>query len=117
MNEKEELNRWCHTVLLGKCWHEFAPYRAIHGQHKCLKDCGTDRHDDDAWNPDYCSSLDLASIVEAKAIEVAGEDLWLRATINLSIDNDDGESLCLMRRQITASAETRCKAARAAVEG
>ena len=85
--EKDELNRWCHKFM-GYCLSR-------------SEDCGCTPRD-------YTESLDLASIVEAKAIE-RERSAYFRELEKLC---DYDEESC-----ITASAETRCKAARAAVEG
>lgn len=50
-----EVSRYLHERILGKCWHEFEEYRAIHGNDNCLKDCGVTRYDKDQLHMDYCS--------------------------------------------------------------
>jgi len=133
--EKDELNRWCHTVLLGKCWHEpkqdsvdvglrFVP--CVH----CPNNLKVDL--DGIYNPDYTSSLNLASIVEAKILDMdlgqkymvhlaelvgINSERWSRADTQpegwtlIHLSACDGFMLA------TADAPTRCKAARAVVEG
>lgn len=34
----EEMNRYCHEVILGKCWHEMRGGRVRPA--RCIKDCG-----------------------------------------------------------------------------
>lgn len=87
--EKEELNRWCHKFM-GYCLSR-------------NEDCGCTPRD-------YTDSLDLASIVEAKAIERVGQDMYF-----LFLCHE--VKSCHPLDNVTASAESRCKAARAAVEG
>lgn len=127
--EKELLNRWCHTVLLGKCKHRFDPDELNRTAllPRCL-DCGarplscqTGKGEDRykvlsvEWRiPDYTSSLDLASIVEAKAIELKGWNIYSGA---LLIVVGYSRNEFISKKMVTASAPTRCKAARAAVEG
>mgnify|MGYP003441642126 FL=1 len=76
--DNETINKRVHTEIMGKCWHEFAP-RKVDDEPLCLHCkkhayllnenyliagdtvCGK-------FNPDYCSSLDLAATVEAVVI-------------------------------------------------
>ena len=67
--EKEELNRWCHTVLLGNDWNEHPDLCVVCNKPEDAHPIGGDRFMPPPQNPDYTPSLDLASIVEAKAIE------------------------------------------------
>jgi len=121
--EKEELNRWCHTVLLGKCWHSRHFWREKNWCPNCSP-IPTEGGIYVSHVPDYCSSLDLASIVEAKAIERVGEvhmadclhnicshEYFARFAENKLIEWHPWAAIAF------ASAETRCKAARAVVEG
>lgn len=110
-----ELNRWAHE-LLGLChaittstdWSKF-------DDEGICQDCGTviEKHPD---MPDYCSSLDLAAKVEAKAIELAGEEVYLEA-LKSCRTNKTGSKRWLMIRDVTAPALTRVQAAKRAVEG
>lgn len=109
--EKEELNRWCHKFM-GYCLSR-------------NEDCGCTPRD-------YTESLDLASIVEAKILDMdlgqkymvhlAGlveinSERWSRADTQpegwtlIHLSACDGFMLA------TAPPQSRCKAARAAVEG
>lgn len=86
METNEELNRWAHRFT-GRC---------LAGM-----DC-------ECTPDDYCSSLDLAAIVEAKAIEMNRQAYFTEL-----------EKLCEYDEQaaITAPAITRVEAAKRAVEG
>ncbi len=67
----EEINRYCHEVILGLCWHE--------GDFDCLK-CSTVNYSGwpDNWNnPNHCSSLDAVAEVEAKVIAAVGLSAYL----------------------------------------
>lgn len=85
-----ELNRWAHSFLGLYC-----------------------------PNPDYCSSLDLAAIVESKAIEMVGyrkygAELYSLLTRGFRDNPDVIEEARLL---VTAPALTRVQAAMRAVEG
>lgn len=119
MNETEELelNQWLHTVLLGKHWH---PPKTSDSEWFCDECKG--QFGLHGFNPDYTSSLDLAAIVEAKAIETAGWQVYVDALwgviASLKYDGDRvKDARPLPQMMTTANAITRCRAARAAVEG
>lgn len=96
MTEKE-LNRWCHKFM-GYC---------LSGN----EDCGCTPRD-------YTESLDLASIVEAKAIETVGWQPYMDALWDLAVrEMQDDMSKKLPQIITTASALARCQASRAALEG
>jgi hypothetical protein len=110
-----ELNRWAHE-LLGLCWHDWRSMGPGWGYV-----CGRCRQTSSfSGKPDYCSSLDLAAKVEAKAIEMVGwlkysEAIWdlLIAEVSFSILRWPA----IMRRYTTLPALTRVQAAKRAVEG
>lgn len=103
-----ELNRWA-AEFLGNCCHEWDLPR------KCVK-CGANwRTTQD--NPDYCSSLDLAAKVEAKAIETVGRE---RVALFLFYEMlSEIERLDMKPSEVVpfAPAFTRVQAAKRAVEG
>lgn len=120
-----ELNRWAHSFVDGDQHNTVQVSRqvmwgdkpVVGNAWKCRK-CGyrRDRQSDfekfdcDIPIPDYCSSLDLAAIVEAKAIELVGKDqyfLFLCCEVKSSHPLDN----------IVAPALTRVQAAKRAVEG
>lgn len=119
-----ELNRWAHE-LLGNCWHINS---TVNGGCKDCPDCSqmiieSPEH----YRPAYTESLDLAAKVEAKAIELVGEEVYIEHALSLMGDEflsirypEDGtielsyERLAALR---TASALTRVQAAKRAVEG
>jgi len=53
MIDNETINKAI-AEFMNLCWHEFEPYRAIHGNDKCLKNCGATRYDDNLHR-DFCS--------------------------------------------------------------
>lgn len=137
-----ELNRWAHE-LLGQCWHETRKLSLIERipvagwtgrvkgyklpalSRECLK-CGkpiTPMYENGVPRvlfprlPDYCSSLDLAAKVEAKAIEMVGEDRYFREVLTIIKSKDAPETLLNAIDCITAPALTRVEAAKRAVEG
>lgn len=111
-----ELNRWAHE-LLGNCWHINS---TVNGGCKDCPDCSqmiieSPEH----YRPDYCSSLDLAAIVESKAIEMVGyrkygAELYSLLTRGFRDNPDVIEEARLL---VTAPALTRVQAAMRAVEG
>lgn len=138
-----ELNRWAHEQLLGLCWHETRKLSLIERipvtgwtgrvkgyklpalSRECIK-CGkpiTPMYENGVArvlfpaSPDYCSSLDLAAKVEAKAIELVGRE---RVALFLFY-----EMLCEIERLDMKPSEvvpfapalTRVQAAKRAVEG
>lgn len=130
-----ELNRWAHSFVDGDQHNTVQVSRqvmwgdkpVVGNAWKCRK-CGyrRDRQSDfekfdcDIPIPDYCSSLDLAAKVEAKAIELVGwlkysEAIWdlLIAEVSFSILRWPA----IMRRYTTLPALTRVQAAKRAVEG
>lgn len=97
METNEELNRWAHRFT-GRC---------LAGM-----DC-------ECTPDDYCSSLDLAAIVESKAIEMVGyrkygAELYSLLTRGFRDNPDVIEEARLL---VTAPALTRVQAAMRAVEG
>jgi hypothetical protein len=72
--DNETINRHIHEML-GKCWHRFEPYRAIHGNDKCLENCGATRYTADR-SMDYCSDDSPRRLLNEavdKAVEMVGE--------------------------------------------
>jgi hypothetical protein len=71
--DNETINRHIHEML-GKCWHRFEPYRAIHGNDKCLENCGATRYTADR-SMDYCSDDSPRRLLNEavdKAVEMVG---------------------------------------------
>lgn len=62
----EDLNRWLHENVIGKCWH--ANFTDRFHCHKCPP------WERGNWepDPDYCNSLDAVAKVEVKIIEALG---------------------------------------------
>ncbi len=130
METNEELNRWAHSFLGKKMPEpEVCPLCNVsHDSHKA-------RFNNEVKAlPDYCSSLDLAAKVEAKAIEMVGRDVYVEAlerVITHVIMGMAGEEPVKRLRPIemagvidvaklhtpTAPAITRVEAAKRAVEG
>lgn len=117
METNEELNRWAHTWL-GFCWHDIDVEGTPNGFKVWCKLC----HDPEApetENPAYTESLDLAAIVESKAIEMVGyrkygAELYSLLTRGFRDNPDVIEEARLL---VTAPALTRVQAAMRAVEG
>lgn len=49
----EEINRYIHTEIMGKCWHDFQCVPSIRTTEYACTICGSDNPG--AHNPDYCS--------------------------------------------------------------
>lgn len=138
---ENELNKWIVEVLFEGCWHKWEGDWLGDGMVVC--GCGekyewNDNYSAD-WrppnNPEFTKSLDLASLAEAKAIEVVGREAYIAALAKAVSDQ--------MTRHVmeqfpgrewrsieiagwldeaklhvpTAGATARCTAVRAAVEG
>jgi len=96
------LNQWGHE-LLGKCWHEFTSHRAIHDQPTCLKECGATRWDENVANPNYCSDLNAARLVELKVLKLLPDDSYLvYVFIVLQRTKFDGHELSIALLRIDA---------------
>jgi len=109
---ENELNKWIAEVLFEGCWHDWRSMGPNWG-YRCGKDCG--KTSPANYNPDYCNDLNLASLAEAKAIEVAG---WNKYYMALTDAIDPLTTDCVsIRLIVTATALQRCTAVRAAVEG
>lgn len=78
----EELNRMAAGVL-GECWHEYEPYRAIHGNDNCLNGCGWTRYMGayPGTNPDYCNdrnhAVRVAEAVDVEKLNTAIVNMWV----------------------------------------
>jgi hypothetical protein len=92
-DEQTEINKFLHTVVAGKCWHEVHPRSAELGLRygKCLN-CGDSVNTlwcDEEYTPDYCSESSprsLLSELERKAIEEKGGIAYSDELINLLHD-------------------------------
>jgi hypothetical protein len=91
MPDNETINRHIHEMM-DKCWHRFEPYRAIHGNHKCLENCGATRYT--AEPMDYCSDDSPRRLLNEavdKAVGMVGPYIFGRALakqIDLSLPQD-----------------------------
>ena len=80
-----------------------------------MERCQSSDENCDCTPLDYCNDLNLASLAEAKAIEVAG---WNKYYMALTDAIDPLTTDCVsIRLIVTATALQRCTAVRAAVEG
>ena len=131
---ENELNKWIVEVLFEGCWHEPRLVDVEGDWWRCQ--CGIESTGFSKklifLNPDYCSSLDLARLLETKMLEM---DLGQAYIVNLAkllgFDTErwnrqeslpegwTAQSLTAMDVFIltTATALQRCTAVRAAVEG
>ena len=125
METNEELNRWAHS-LLGLCWHEPKQKSVDVGLMwvPCIHCTDLMKVDlDGIYNPEYTESLDLAAKVEAKAIEMVGEDVYLNhliyalSALKTPSERRGVSETEFMRLMVTAPALTRVQAAKRAVEG
>ncbi len=110
-----ELNRWAHE-LLGLCWHDVSWNYHTGKCQKCGEIVLYTWHGS-TGNPNYCSSLDLAAKVEAKAIEMVGRErvaLFLFYEMLCEIERLDMKPSKVVP---FAPAITRVQAAMRAVEG
>lgn len=113
----EEMNRYCHEVILGKCWHEGVTdavfemgVGALDVPHWCpkCKSAVNPPNEDGLFNPNYCSDLNAIALVEATVIEKGG--LYFNA-IREVVDNDTPS------KWVTATALQRATACVKAWEG
>jgi hypothetical protein len=69
----EELNKYFHEVILGKCWHVADVIDEHEGQKRygCVicRQADIGGNDPAKFNPDYCFSLDLIYAVMDKVLE------------------------------------------------
>ena len=80
-----------------------------------MERCQSSDENCDCTPLDYCNVLNLSSLAEAKAIEVAG---WNKYYMALTDAIDPLTTDCVsIRLIVTATALQRCTAVRAAVEG
>ena len=78
--EQLKLNKYVHTVILGKCWHEWRG-----GKENWTYECSFCQFIvgamDAPENPNYCASLDLTAEVVKKTHERFGTDKVLEAIV------------------------------------
>lgn len=118
----EEINKFFHTVVLGRCWHDFTD-RAGDGRPRPYDRCGkckskdvvTFRHSAHK-NPAYTQSLDLIALVEAKAKYQGLGDQYIKElcyevekTFTPEFANNMSEYECALATA-TANAPTRARA-------
>jgi len=118
---ENELNKWIVEVLFERCWHEFEsmPDNANEKVPICTN---CEWFIDPPENPEYTKSLDLASLVEAKAIEKVGKTVYFEHLCYVTQDATwrpeyEKREVAFILSLVTATALQRCTAARAAVEG
>lgn len=122
----DELNRFVHEKVLGKCWHEFSglPDNPAYKTPIC-DHC--EQFIDTAENPDYTSSLDAVAEAERVVVEKFGAQkygqylLSVVTDIHLVAEYGFSDTPAIgwqnITKLVTASAEQRCGAIKALFGG
>jgi len=123
----DEINRYIHEQIMGKCWHEMSRTSGDRSRCKHCPECVP-------WggNPDYCSDdspRSLLNEVVAKVIETCGViEMWLyflRQAVTPFVEQDDADRYVdalpteddLMKLEAMATAEQIARAAVTAHKG